>query len=79
MVQQIVGQFTESLLPYLMYKRSKHQIKHKFSSNDLEQAGIVSLNEDFHVEEQVLLQARIEASKPTYEVSAAFEISVSIL
>ena len=73
-VQQAIGQICEALVPYLMYKRSKKQIKKHFchdksTCDDSEKSGVERVLNTDEVAEHVLLQAEIESAKPTYDVS----------
>ena len=77
-VQQAIGQVREALIPYLMYKRRKAQIKSKVQKllgGALQDAsGIEPLLPEQKVEQSVLLSAEIESSKDIYDVSKAINL-----
>ena len=76
-VQQVIGQVREALIPYLMYKNRKRHIKARSDSVNQSDAGIEPLLAEHNaqvahgvkVSSDSQLQARIESSKDEYDVS----------
>lgn len=77
-IQQVIGQVQETVLPYLWYRRRKVQIvaqqqkdngNHWRRNTDVGMEAVRAVtNNDEAIPEHYVQQAQIEMSKPEYEV-----------